>query len=184
MCLLFSYPVFCGNSETAMQFVCHGSSYDVLYEFDAVSSPAGILAAIHEFEHLRRYMNRLSLKMILIKASDSCTGISGSICNTIRYDYTYLVFTKKLTLWRVMNADSGFVTFAMIHSEENSDLIPSVKATCGRYDVYETQAGSHVKYIQKTDMDRPLSFFYREIIRIETQAVLKSQRDYIRSLAK
>jgi hypothetical protein len=183
LCLIFSYPAACSDSDKAMQFICHGKSYEVHYEFETEMASADVLAVIHEFEHLRQYMDRLSLKMTLVSASDICTDAPGSISNTIRYDYTYLIFTKKLTLKRVMNPDSGFVTFNMIHAEENSKLIPSVKATWGRYDVHPSQRGCRVTYIQKTEMDRSLNRFYGEIIRLETQAVLKSQFAYIRSMA-
>jgi hypothetical protein len=70
----------------------------------------------------------------------------------------------------------------MTHAEENSKFIPSVKATSGSYKVHQTQNGCRVTYVQETEMDRQLSGFYREIIRIETQAILKSQYDYICSL--
>jgi hypothetical protein len=159
------------ENEPVPVFVQTDSGYHVTWVFTAACNADSALNVLFSYTQLKQYLPDITL------ALDSIEEHPG--WNRLRYKYSYLIYSLRITFLRQLNDSTGSVDFAMENAVPSSQILPVVRRITGQYKVIPKADSVIIEYRQATQFDRHLLGLQMAVIKYDTRAALHRQYRYL-----
>ncbi|MBN1155944.1 hypothetical protein JXB12_13585 [candidate division KSB1 bacterium] len=161
-----------------------GSIEGIHYQFhrtDSCYSFRGSFSIDGDYECLIRILYDFAHLKNIITSADSIVLIrQGEDWYDVRYTFKKFFITNASIYRKSLKSEEHKVTFTMISSQQNTNLIPNVSASSGYYRITQDSTGYVIEYYQEFIMStRFLRGFYVRTAKKESLRFMLNLREYL-----